>query len=177
MLGVLDGSGSPGKPVQWLSATRRRCLKIVGALVLGDVSGIGTAFAAARPNQNIRNTLAAFVDTLIPRDGVNGSATDLRIDEMLWQLSQSSDQFHRLLRLGCQWLNQTGGPPFDELLPEQQTMIVAWMAQSDWNEIPRRFYELVRQTTAELYFSQPTAWHGLAMTRPPQPFGYQPPWP
>jgi hypothetical protein len=159
-----------------VSETRRRLLKIVGVFLFGEVSGIGMAWAAAPPTKSESRTLAAFIDILIPRDALSGSATDLQVDAKLWEFSKSSIQFHRLVKLGCQWLNMTGGPPFPELHTDQQTAIVEWMAASDWNEVPRRFYELLRQAAAEIYYSDPAAWKGLAITQPPQPIGYPSPW-
>jgi hypothetical protein len=113
---------------------------------------------------------------LLPRDALTGSATELRVDEQLWLLADSEARFRRLVVLGCQWLNMTGGPPFIELTAEQKIAVVEWMSRSDWNEVPRRFYELVRQTAVEVYYSDPAAWRGLSIERPPQPLGYLPPW-
>jgi hypothetical protein len=113
---------------------------------------------------------------LLPRDALSGSATDLRVDERLWALAATEVRFRRLIELGCQWLNLTGGPPFTELAAEQQSAVVEWMSHADWDQIPRRFYELVRQTAVEVYYSDPAAWHGLPIDRPPQPLGYLPPW-
>jgi hypothetical protein len=97
-------------------------------------------------------------------------------DEKLWEFSEFDPRFRRLVELGCRWLNLTGGPPFAELTAEQQIAVVEWMSTSDWNQIPRRFYELVRQAAIELYYSDPAAWRGLPIERPPQPLGYPPPW-
>jgi hypothetical protein len=156
--------------------TRRRLLKIVGVFFLGEVSGIAPAWAVVLPTRLERQTLASFIDVLVPRDVMSGSATDLQVDKKLWEFSQSSKEFRRLVGLGCQWLNTTGGLSFAELEPEQRNRLVEWMAHSDWNEIPRRFYELLRQATVEIYFSDPSAWNGLAIRQPPQPNGYPPPW-
>jgi hypothetical protein len=59
---------------------------------------------------------------------------------------------------------------------DDQIKIVQWMSEADWNQIPRRFYELMRQVAIEVYYTDPAAWAGLALQRPPQPFGYPPPW-
>lgn len=155
---------------------RRRLLKIVGAFFLGRTFDISPALAAPVPSALDRATFAAFLDILLPRDILSGSATDLRVDEKLWLLSDSEARFRRLVVLGCQWLNMTGGPPFTDLVVEQQVAVVEWMSQSDWDEVPRRFYELVRQTAVEVYYSDPSAWRGLSIERPPQPLGYLPPW-
>ena len=159
-----------------LSEQRRRLLKVVGAFFFSHALDIGQARADSPPAALERTTFAAFLDVLLPRDALSGSATDLHVDDKLWEFAQSDARFRRLLGLGCQWLNLTGGPPFAELTAEQQIAVLEWMSTSDWNRIPRRFYELVRQAAIELYYSDPEAWHGLPIERPPQPLGYPPPW-
>lgn len=156
--------------------SRRRLLKLAGVFVLSGGLGAAPAWAATAPNRLERRTLAAFVDVLIPRDALSGSATDLRVDVRMWDIAQKSGTFRLLLGSGCNWLNQTGGPPFAELPLEQRTLVVEWMETSDWNGIPRRFYVLVRQAAVEFYFSQPVAWAGLPIRQPPQPLGYPLPW-
>ena len=98
------------------------------------------------------------------------------MDAQLWALADADARFRRLIELGCQWLNMTGGPPFAELTAGQQIAVVEWMSHSDWSAVPRRFYELVRQTAVEVYYSNPATWRGLSIERPPQPLGYFPPW-
>ena len=120
--------------------------------------------------------MAAFLDILLPRDALSGSATDLAVHDQLLAFARTDASFGRLLGIGCQWLNMTGGVPFAQLSGDQQTAVVTWMSTADWNEIPRRFYELVRQVAIELYFIQPAAWGGLPISRSPQPRGYPPPW-
>lgn len=155
---------------------RRRLLQIVGAFFLGQAFDVSPAVAAAQPSPLEKTTFAAFLDVLLPRDDVTGSATDLRVDEQLWGLAEKDVRFRRLIGLGCQWLNATGGPPFANLSAEQQIAVVEWMSHSEWNHIPRRFYELARQTAVEVYYSNPASWRGLPIDRPPQPLGYLPPW-
>jgi hypothetical protein len=155
---------------------RRRLLQIVGAFFLGHAFDVSPAFAGAAPSPLEQTTFAAFLDVLLPRDDLSGSATDLRVDGQLWDLAGDDARFRRLIGLGCQWLNMTGGPPFTELSAGQQTAVVEWMSHSDWNEVPRRFYELVRQTAVTAYYSNPAAWRGMPIKRPPQPLGYPPPW-
>ena len=156
---------------------RRRLLQVVGAFFLGQAFNVSPTFAATAPSPTEKTTFAEFLDVLLPRDAVSGSATDLRVDAQLWDLAGEDARFRRLIALGCQWLNATGGPPFAQLSAEQQIAVVEWMSHSDWNQVPRRFYELVRQTAVEVYYSNPAAWRGLPIDRPPQPLGYLPPWP
>lgn len=155
---------------------RRQLLKAAGALFFGHSFGFPQALAASAPTADQQKTFAAFLDVLLPSDDISGSATDLQVDGKLWKFSESEPRFRHLVELGCQWLNLTGGPPFAELSAEQQVVVVEWMSKLDWNQVPRRFYELVRQAAIEFYFSQPEAWNGLPIERPPQPLGYPPPW-
>ncbi|MGO9443786.1 MAG: gluconate 2-dehydrogenase subunit 3 family protein [Thiobacillaceae bacterium] len=137
----------------------------------------GPVLAAPSPTRSQRTTFGAFLDILLPRDLLSGSATDLGVDAKLWEFSGLDPRFRRLVALGCQWLDMTGGPRFAELRPEQQLILVNWMTTSKWNRVPRRFYELMRQAAIEIYYSEPASWPGLPITHPPQPLGYPPPWP
>jgi len=158
------------------SYQRRRLFRLVGAFLLSQASGVRPALAAAPADHLLRATLASFLDVLLPRDALSGSATDLQVDTQLWELLQTDTRFFRLVTVGCQWLNMTGGPPFSRLSAQQQITVVEWMSNSDWQEIPRRFYELVRQAAVELYYSQVGAWGGLSISHAPQPVGFAPPW-
>lgn len=158
------------------SASRRRLCKIVGAFFLGSTIDLASAAVLAPAYKEERSTLAAFLDTLLPRDELSGSATDLGIDGQLWAFSTSEPDFRKLVDYGCRWLNMTGSSQFSALASEQQIAVVDWMSRADWNEIPRRFYELVRQVAIELYYANPAARKGLPISRSPQPLGYLPPW-
>lgn len=158
------------------SKTRRRLLQSVAAFFLTLAADIAQATESSAPTSRERLTLACFLDVLLPRDALTGSATDLLVDGQVWELAAADPQFRRLLALGCQWLDMTGGPPFHRLDAAQQEAVVEWMSGSDWSAIPRRFYELVRQLAVTLYYADPRSWRGLPLERPPQPLGYPPPW-
>jgi hypothetical protein len=160
------------------SELRRRLLQVVGAFFLLPVAGLAPASVAAPlPTPLERASLAAFLDVLLPRDAFSGSASDLGVDRTLWAFARTNEQFLRLLGVGCQWLNLSGRGGFSALPASQQIAVVQWMSTSDWNQVPRRFYELLRQAALETYYSQPAAWAGLALQPAPQPVGYPPPWP
>ncbi len=130
---------------------------------------------AARP-QLVTPTLTAFLDTLLPRDVQSGAASDLGVPQAVLAEAARNALYGRLVDIGCRWLDQAAEGRFADAAPEVQQLIVAWAAQSDWNQVPRRFYELVRQHALEVYYSQPAAWGGLPVSRPPQPLGYPEPW-
>jgi len=156
---------------------RRQLLKTIGVFFAGHGIDINAAnLSLSAPSVSEQQTLSAFLDVLIPRDQYTGSATDLQVDKQVWVLAESSENFRRLLALGTEWLNKTDGLSFSQLSYEQQYKLITWMSESDWSYIPRRFYELVRNTALSLYYSQPEAWEGLTIDTPPQPIGYPPPW-
>lgn len=157
------------------SEVRRRLLKVVGAFFLGNL--LPPVLAIAAPMATDGETFAVFLDVLLPRDELTGSATDLAVDKQLWAFAATDQRFMQLLLLGCRWLNMTGETAgFVDLPAAQQVELVSWMAGSDWQQIPRRFYELVRQAALEVYFSQPAALAGMPLQSAPQPLGYMPPW-
>lgn len=126
--------------------------------------------------RNITPTLVAFLDTLLPSDASSGSASDLAIPNEILVESSNDPIYARLLQAGCQWLDLAAEGRFADASPRVREVIVAWAAESDWNQVPRRFYELLRQRALELYYSKPESWGGLPLTRPPQPIGYPEPW-
>lgn len=158
------------------SESRRRLCKIVGAFFLGASIRQVSAASVAPASERERATLAAFLNTLLPADELSGSATDLGVDGKLWAFAKTAADFRKLVDYGCRWLNMTGGTQFADLPGDQQIAVVDWMSRADWNEIPRRFYELVRQVAIELYYSNPEASKDLPINRSPQPMGYPPPW-
>lgn len=158
------------------SEVRRRLLKVVGAFFLGNLLP-PPMLAVAAPVAIDGETFAAFLNVLLPRDELSGSATDLAVDKQLWAFAATDERFMQLLLLGCRWLNMTGqARGFADLSAAQQVAVVSWMAESDWQQIPRRFYELARQAALEVYFSQPAVLAGMPLQSAPQPLGYLPPW-
>lgn len=148
--------------------------------LLAGLPGVANAATLNRAlvasDRNIAPTLAAFLDTLLPRDATSGSASDLAIPNAILTESHNDPLFTRLLQVGCQWLDLAAEGRFADATPRVREVIVAWAAESDWDGVPRRFYELLRQRALERYYSNPAAWGGLPLTRPPQPIGYPEPW-
>jgi len=158
------------------SELRRRLLKVIGAFFLAVTLPVAPASAETQSSATKRHTFTAFLNILLPRDVHTGSASDLKVDRILWVFAALDPRFSRLIDLGCLWLNMTGTGRFDDLSIADRNTVVEWMANSDWNQIPRRFYELVRQLAVEIYYSDPGALGGLPIKSPPQFLGYPPPW-
>jgi len=170
-------------PAQNGGATRRRFFSglLLAAAQTGLLGWSGRAGAAAEPGAPddaaaVAATLAAFLDTLLPRDALSGSASELGIPAAMLGEAAGDELYSRLIRVGCQWLDRAAEGSFAAAAPRVHEVIVTWMADSDWDEVPRRFYELLRQRAVELYYSRPESWAGLAISRPPQPIGYPDHW-
>lgn len=127
-------------------------------------------------DSRIAATLAAYLDTLLPEDPLSPAASQLGIHTLILDEFAASPIQTRLLRAGCTWLDLAAEGSFREAGPQVRDVIVNWMTQSDWNRVPRRFHEVLRQRAMELYFSRPESLGGLPISRPPQPLGYPEPW-
>lgn len=132
--------------------------------------------AAASAPASLEPTLAAFVDTLLPADDLSPAASDLGIAKTMLAESAGDELYTRLITVGCAFLDRAAEGRFDESNARVREVIVSWMSEADYDEVPRRFYEVIRQRTVELYYSRPEAWGGLPIRRPPQPIGYPDHW-
>lgn len=173
------------KSTKFGGALRRRFLFKLPALPLlaglsaylpGVVSAAPPTRAKPASRLSIEPTLVALLDTLLPRDTLSGSASDLGVPNEILAESSRNALYNRLVHAGCQWLDHAAEGSFANASPQVREVIVAWAAQSDWNQVPRRFYELIRQRALGLYYSKPAAWGGTPISRPPQPIGYPEPW-
>lgn len=157
-----------------LSISRRQAL--LGILAAGlNGTAVASQLAAATDTVDTR-TLAAYLDVLLPEDEYSPAASALGVEAEVVDLASKSPLFERLLSLGTQWLNQTGQGPFYNLTLSDQQRVVDWMAAADRNQIPGRFYQLVRLTAVEFYYARPEAIAGMDLNTSPQPAGHLPPW-
>ncbi len=151
---------------------------LITALSALFVSGWAGRFASAQqpvPPHDPR-TLAAFLDVLLPDDGVTPAASALGVPGGIEDIAGDVEPLRRLIALACDWLDQVADAPFHALADADKQAIVAWMSTADYNEIPRRFYHLTRQLAVELAYSHATGVAGLPLAAAPQPMGYPPPW-
>lgn len=152
-------------------------LSMVSALIgMGTQSCLAQSSVAPGSLERHAATLAAFVDTLLPDDGVTPAASALGIDRDLRDFIQGSDQFLTMTDMVCDWLNTLGPAPFDALSPQDRLHIVDYMAEADHNLLEGRFYHLVRLLAIEFYYARAEALAGLDLAPAPQPAGYLPPW-
>lgn len=123
-----------------------------------------------------RQTLDSVVDTLLPADDVTPSATALGVSDELMLLAPKGSNLHRLFALGTTWLDELDSRSFAELSTETRQDVLRYMEQADYNEVPGRYFQLLRQMAMEIYYAQPQTYAELALNPAPQPKGYPPPW-
>lgn len=155
-----------------MSLTRRAFLKL---LSLASLLKYPFTVSAAPSLQDFENTLAAFLDTLMPADETP-AASELHIDQTLLRQSEEDGRYGRLLLNGCLWLENMAlreyQAPFDSLSERQRVGIVEQMEQARRGTIARVFFSRVQTDLFEHYYSHPASWQGLGIDRPPQPRGY-----
>jgi hypothetical protein len=151
---------------------------LIAALSALFVSGWAGRFASAQqpvPPHDPR-TFAAFLDVLLPDDGVTPAASALGVPDGIEEIAGDVEPLRRLIALACDWLDQVADAPFHALADTDQQAIVTWMSTADYNQVPRRFYHLTRQLAVELAYADATGVAGLPLAAAPQPLGYPPPW-
>ncbi len=152
------------------TATRRAVL--VSTLSAG-LSGL--CFPALAREGDLQS-LGAVLDTLLPADDWSPSASELGLDDEMRELIAGNENLNRLFLVALEWLDGVASRPFRELDQNRQTEILTAMAASDYNQIPGRFFHIVRALAVELYFARPEAIAGYPLNAAPQPAGYPPPW-
>ena len=157
-----------------LSISRRRVL--LNALATSLSAPAFAQQLVAPPVGIDAQTLAAYLDVLLPADDLSPAASAVGIEADVIDFAGQVPQFEQLLALGTAWLNTTGQGPFHSLSTGDQGRVVAWMQAADRGFIPGRFFLLVRLTGMEFYYSHPDANAGFDLNPAPQPAGYPPPW-
>ena len=159
-----------------IQISRRLAIKRLGSLVIAAGILPPVITSAQTFNDINEKTFSSFIDVLLPADDLSASGTGAGVSSDLLDFTKKADLYWRLASLGCAWLDTTGADGFDSLSTDDQIKIVEWMAKSDWNQVPRRFYHLTRQAAMSLYFSGAYATSGLPLNVSPQPIGYAQPW-
>jgi hypothetical protein len=143
-------------------------------LAAASVVSLSLSDAMAQPVS--RDTLQAYIDILLPGTHDLPPASSLGIAAELEGLAPEGSVFRRFLSVGTEWLGGLQGGGFAALSPAAQSNVIARMAAAPYDEIPGRFYHVVRLIACELYYARPEARVGLPLDLAPQPAGFPPPW-
>lgn len=120
--------------------------------------------------------LAAYVDVLLPDDGLTPAASALGVHDAILDLAATQELLGKLIGMVADWLDQTGPAPFATLPTADREARVAALAKADPDHLEGRFHQLIRLLAIELYYARPEALAGLDLAPAPQPAGYPPPW-
>ena len=146
----------------------------IARLAAAATAGLAVPEAAAQ--SPARGALSAYIDVLLPGDDALPPASVLGISDEMAEFAGDGSTFARLLAAGTGWLDRLDDRAFADLPRSVQADVVEWMANAPYDEIPGRFYHVVRLIACELYYAHPEARAGLPLNTAPQPAGYLPPW-
>jgi hypothetical protein len=152
--------------------SRRRAL--VAALCAGLAPLLPARLAAQ--DDGAFASLGAVLDTLLPDDGLTPAASALGIEAELRALIAGNDLMTRLFAAALGWMDGLAPVPFRDLPEADRLAVLDAMATADPNQVPGRFYHILRALAVELYYARPESLAGLPLAPAPQPFGYPPPW-
>lgn len=154
-----------------MSLNRRKALVAMAAPFL-----VGFHPAQAQRAPVGQQLLGTLVDLILPQDAQSPAASAVLVHIELQELVQSHALMTRLFEFGLSWLDQVGGRPFLDLPQSAQIEILDFAQQADFNQVPGRFFAVLRLLSCEIYYSKAEALGGLPLQDAPQPMGYPPPW-
>ncbi len=138
---------------------------------------LGRLFAKSEVSDAaFEDCLQAWVEVLIPSDGLSPGAGQLNVHLDLIEEVKQQAVFRRLLWEGVAWLEGEAkaahGVAFAKLTEAQAETIAAKAASMGASTLPRGFFNYSFHICKGVYYAKPEAWGGLGIERPPQPFGY-----
>lgn len=157
--------------------SRRRFLGL--SLGAGLLAGIGFLFKKlfwSAPAQSPEfQTLAAYLDTLIPADEFP-SATQLGVTERLMAQTEANDGYRQFIKKGCEWLDaqakQYGAADFAALSEAQREQVVSLAATGKAGVSVQMFFDQTQAYAFIHYYAHPQSWRALGYGGPPQPQGF-----
>jgi len=154
-----------------MDPSRRAFLVATLSTGLASVCGPATAQGSAD-----LGSLGAVLDTILPGDDLSPSPSSLGIDRDIADIVTANPLLERLFGAALSWMDRLGDRPFRDLTDAQRIEILKFMESADFNQIPGRFFHIVRVFCCELYFAREEAIAGFPLNAAPQPLGYLPPW-
>jgi hypothetical protein len=126
-----------------------------------------------KPGQ--QQTLAAYLDTLIPADETP-SATQLGVGEKFLSQAETDSNYLRLIKTGCDWLDvqakQAGAAHFAALSEEQRERLINLAAAGEGGPWVEMFFDRTLADAFSHYYADPRSWRALDYPGPPQPRGF-----
>ena len=146
------------------------------ALTLASGYFFKSAFWLPRLSKDEKDTLFAFLDTLIPDDETPG-ALRFGVPADIIRKADNDRDYRRLVKRGCEWLDREaarrfGRPAFSFLGEEDRDSLISEMAVGERNSAHSLFFWLVRRDAFFSYYGKPESWKAIAYKGPPQPAGF-----
>jgi hypothetical protein len=160
--------------------TRRAFLALAGAFaLLGLPLGrwLRERDSSHALHTHLRPQLRACLDSLLPRDDLGPSATDLDVDsELLGALAAWPVARAKLYVQGLDWCDKQARTRFSRtfsLLDESdRDAILRLAANSPERSMPSRFLYQLRHDAFAVYYAHPDVVRHIHGAGPPQPAGY-----
>lgn len=167
---------TPGPP----RGGRRLWLVAAGTLTLA--AGLATTWwrrqaATTTPvAAGSADTLRAWIDTLLPADGLAPGALALGVAERIAAAASGHAAYGRLLAAGQAWAEQqareSGAASFAALPAAAREALVERAERSPAGSTPRVFFQATLDDTHYHHWSDPRSWPALGYAGPPQPAGF-----
>lgn len=158
-----------------IEPSRRQALLGIAAVSLQGFVPLAMAPALAETAPTF-DTVDAYVDILLPADGLSPAASALGVGASIMALGAEQPLLADLIDLVTAWMDTIGADRFVDLSFDERHAIVTYMANADIDTLEGRFFQLIRLFAIEFYYAQPQALAGMALDPAPQPSGYPPPW-
>jgi hypothetical protein len=160
-----------------IEISRRRFLGL--SLLTGLLDACGKIFHTSPLSVSVTpaysETLAAYLDTLIPADGTPG-AVQLGVAEKIIAEAARDSSYRQRIDQGCGWLDQQavkyGASHFAALSEAQREEVVDLAAGGQAGLMPLIFFDRTRDDAFFYYYAHPQSWPGLGYAGPPQPRGF-----
>ncbi|MCE5972554.1 gluconate 2-dehydrogenase subunit 3 family protein [Sinirhodobacter sp. WL0062] len=162
----------------WLEAAAPRLSRrsLLFQALSASLAGFAVPVLAQEGQVQSLGSLGSVLDTLLPADEFSPSATALRVDQDVMDFVAQNQLMLRLFVAALGWMDSLSDRPFGELPAQQRIAILSAMEQADYNQIPGRFFHILRSVAIEFYYARPEAIAGYPLSPAPQPAGYPPPW-
>lgn len=155
---------------------RREALRLALGVALGlaacPAELLAAPLAAGGLSRAQLATLTSLLDTLIPADALSPSASQAGVLKDLLHEVRFDASFQKLLRLGCDWIALQTGGDFAVASLDARGYVLDWMAKAAPDTLPRRFFDVMRDSALALYYTRPASWRGSRIDASPQPVGY-----
>jgi hypothetical protein len=160
-----------------MRASRRDVLRVLAQTAA--FYGLGGAAASAEeatPTASFEETLADYLDTLMPDDELGPGATELGLLDPILDEAMANPDVQTFLEKGVRWLTEEarsqGAEDFTGLSEDGRNQLVAAAEAAKFDSLENEFFRATRYIVFRLYYMEPQAWPAIGYDGPPQPVGF-----